>query len=55
MFLGSTIFWEGGIRVVTVDTVTPVQILNEIVCISHIANTPGKGMIPLILIPSMGK
>ena len=31
------------------DTVTQVQILDEIVCISHSANTLGKGMPPTIL------
>ena len=37
------------------DTVTPVQIQDEAVCISHSINTLGKGMNPTILFPIMGK
>ena len=37
------------------DTATRVQILDESVCISHNANTHGKGMTPTILPPLMGK
>ena len=32
-----------------------VQILAEAVCISNSANTLGKGMNPIILLPAMGK
>ena len=37
------------------DTVTRVQILDEVDCISHSTNTQGKGMNPIILPPAMGK
>ena len=37
------------------DTVTPVQILDETDCISHSTNTLGKGMNPVILPLAMGK
>ena len=37
------------------DMVTTVQILDKAVCISHSANTNGKGMNPTILPPAMGK
>ena len=38
------------------DTVTRVQILDEIDCILHSTNTLGKGMNPIILPPAaMGK
>ena len=37
------------------DTVTRVQILDEIDYISHSTNTLGKGMNPIILPPAMGK
>ena len=37
------------------DTVTRVQILDEIVCISLKAHTLGKGMNPIILHSAMGK
>ena len=37
------------------DTVTRVQILDEIDCISHITDTLGKGMNPIILPPAMSK
>ena len=38
-----------------IDTVTRVQNLNEDVCISHYANTLGKGMKSTILSPAMDK
>ena len=34
---------------------TRVHILDETDCISHSTNTPGKGINPIILPPSMGK
>ena len=34
---------------------TQVQILDEVVYISHSANTVGKGMNPIILLPAMDK
>ena len=37
------------------DTATRVQILNETDCISHSTNTLGKGTIPIIPFPAMGK
>ena len=37
------------------DMVTQVQILDKAVCISHSANTLGKGMNPTILSPAMSK
>ena len=37
------------------DQATQAQILNEAICISHIANIFGKGMHPTILPPAMGK
>ena len=37
------------------DTITRVQTLGEAVCISHSANTIGKGMNTTILLPAMGK
>ena len=37
------------------DTATRVQIMDETDCISHITNTLGKGMNPIILPPAMGK
>ena len=37
------------------DMVTQVQILDKAVCISHSANTLGKGMNLIILLPAMGK
>ena len=37
------------------DTVTRVQTLDETVCISHSADTFGKGMNPVILPPAIGK
>ena len=37
------------------DTVTRVQIMDEAVCISHSANTFGKGMNPTILSSAIGK
>ena len=37
------------------DTVTRVQILDEIDCISHSTNTLGKGMNPISLPPAMGQ
>ena len=37
------------------DTATRVQILDQTDCISHSTNTLGKGMIPIILPPAMGK
>ena len=36
-------------------TTTRVQILDQTDCISHITNTLGKGMNPIILPPAMGK
>ena len=37
------------------DTATPVQILDEVVRISNLANTLGKGMNPTIFSPAMDK
>ena len=37
------------------DTVTPVQILDEADYILHSTNTLGKGMNPIILPSAMGK
>ena len=37
------------------DTVTRVQILEQVIYISLNANTLGKGMNPTILPPAMGK
>ena len=37
------------------DTVTRVQILDDMDCISHCPNTFGQGMNPIILPPSIGK
>ena len=37
------------------DTVTRLQFLDETDCISHSANTLGKGMNQIILPPAMGK
>ena len=37
------------------DTAARVQILDETDCILHSTNTLGKGMIPIILPPAMGK
>ena len=37
------------------DLSTRVQILDKAVCISHSANTLGKGMHPATLPPAMGK
>ena len=37
------------------DTVTRVQILDEIDCISHSTNTLGEGMNPIIIPPAKGK
>ena len=37
------------------DTVTRVQILDMVVCISHSANTFRKAMNPVILPPAIGK
>ena len=36
------------------DTATQVQILDETDCISHITNTLGKGINPIILPPALG-
>ena len=37
------------------DSVTRVQNLDKAVCISHHANTFGKGMNPTIILPAMSK
>ena len=37
------------------DTANRVQILDEVVCISHIADTLGKTRDSTILFPAMGK
>ena len=37
------------------DMESRVQILDEVVCISHSVNIPGKGMNPTILTPCMDK
>ena len=37
------------------DTATQVQILDVTDCISHITNTLGKGINPIILPPAIGK
>ena len=37
------------------DMMIQVQILNKSVCISHSANSLGKGMNPIILPSAMGK
>ena len=37
------------------DFSTRVQILDKAVCISHSANTLGKGINPYIFSPAMGK
>ena len=37
------------------NTTTRIQIIDETDCISHIINTFGKGMNPIILPPAMGK
>ena len=37
------------------DMATRVQFLYDAVGILHSVNTLGKGMIPIILLPSMGK
>ena len=37
------------------DTATSVQILDETDCISHGADTVGKGINPIILPPAMGQ
>ena len=37
------------------DTPTRVKFLDEDVCISQSTNTPGKGMNPIILLPTMHK
>ena len=37
------------------ESVIPVQILNDDVCISNRTNTLGKGMNPTILSPAIGK
>ena len=42
-------------NIIEVDTVIRVQILDEDVCLSHSANTLGKGMNPTILPPAMVK
>ena len=41
--------------VVGIDTVTRIQILDQANCISHITNTLGKGINPIILPPAMRK
>ena len=41
--------------IMEMDTGTPVQIQDETVCISHSANTLGKGMNSIILSPAMSK
>ena len=46
--------YYGGARGV-MDMTTWVQILDETDCISHSANTLGKGMNPIILPPAMDK
>ena len=43
------------VNVVGMDTATQAEILDETDCISHITNTLGKGMNPIILPPVMGK
>ena len=37
------------------DMTIRVQILEEVVCISHSADTLGKGIDPIILSPAMGR
>ena len=37
------------------NTATQVQILDEVVCISHRANSLQKGMNPTILLQAIGK
>ena len=37
------------------ETVTPIQILDKVVCISHSANTLGKDMNPTIFPPAIDK
>ena len=37
------------------DTMTRIQILDEVDCISHNTNTLGKGMNPIIIPLAMGK
>ena len=52
------IFEYGGahcVMVTKMDTAIRVQILDETVCISHSANTHGKGMNTTILPPVVGK
>ena len=48
-----------GVIVIVVEnemkTVTRVQTLDEVDCISHCTNILGKGMNPIILPPAMGK
>ena len=49
---------QRGVIVVVVGkrhTATQVQVLNEAACISHSANTLGKGMNPRILTPAIVK
>ena len=41
--------------IVIEDSITRVQILNEVVCFSHHTNTLGKDMNPNILLSIMGK
>ena len=48
--------YRGGARgVMVMDTATRVQILDEIDCILQSFNIFGKGMIPIILPPAIGK
>ena len=49
------IYLEEFVRYWLMDTVTRVQILNDIVSISHSANTLRKGMDPVIFPLDMGK
>ena len=45
-----------GVRAsIEVNSTTIVQILDEVVCISHSANTLGKGKDPIILPQTVGK
>ena len=46
---------RGVIVIVVGNSATRVQILDLTDCISHSANTLGKGMNPIILPPAMGK
>ena len=46
---------DRGVMVIGLGNEHGVQILDETDCISHSANTLGKGMNPIILPPAMGK